>query len=177
MSEKWTDPMAVTLTLHPAVYYMTAQEQYDYIKPKLGCFNDLHFSLVAELTKAGNIHLHGLVQLRYYNHSKQTIEQRIKDAMKRPYDKKQRSPFGFIQLKQLDDDLGWFDYIFKHTLLTNYELERSPIIIDDCDVDFIGGILERKHRIFLREARKSLVPRSQDEVCELDSDDFIDEHA
>lgn len=97
---------AITITLKPMLFKNTATEQYDetYLPLhrllKALCFEH---TVVAELTKAFNVHYHGVVVMPDWGNCRK----RFVDAFR-----KSRS-FGYVCIKMIDDEQGWYDYIRK----------------------------------------------------------------
>lgn len=104
-------PYAITITLKPICYKLRPLTQYkrsitalnDLIQSELLQFADLR----PEMTKANNIHYHGVILLEQ---SKQIYANDYVCELfrKLPY-------FGFICLKELTDAEGWAAYITKQT--------------------------------------------------------------
>lgn len=118
---KLTCKYAFTLTLRPILFKKEPEHQYDltveYIADKLN--NYYNVTCIAEITKACNVHWHGVVQ---FLHNPATSVSKNFHSLFR------NDPFiGFICLKQIDDDQKWFDYITKELASTKLALGRRPI--------------------------------------------------
>lgn len=128
-SSKTTFRYAFTLTLKPVMYKYTSEEQYD--KTYLLAFKHVRsrcvdLTMVAEHTKAFNIHYHGMLKFPW---------QAGCDPRKKFVDSFRNHPFiGFVNIKQIEDEPGWIDYIKKDLKQTRDMLNRPPIIADDFTV-------------------------------------------
>ncbi|AXH78324.1 MAG: hypothetical protein [Circular genetic element sp.] len=102
MNRPMSNTHAYTLTLKPTYHNMSNHEQYLLFKSHL---NDMvktyecvyYFSV--ELTKLGNIHLHGVIDVGY-----ETNRKRIEAFLRK---------LGYIESKLLFHSQGWLDYMFK----------------------------------------------------------------
>lgn len=125
---------AVTLTLRPAHFRNKAEIQYD--RTQVVVCDVLRglgtFSLVAELTKASNVHYHALLEC---DGSQTVVAKRLNDAVRRHPD------IGFCCTKLCTDQPGWVDYMSKgfapdHKDFQDFEtvMKRKSIICDDLEV-------------------------------------------
>jgi len=117
----------LTITLKPKMYLYESEIQYDrtymYIVNRLNCaIGNGKLTMIAELTKNSNIHYHSVI-----THS-------IKDGRyigKIINDIFRRDEFvGFVNIKPLDNENGWIDYISKSFDQFYIDNDRRPIIID-----------------------------------------------
>lgn len=134
---------AFTITLHPSMYKLPIDEQYDqtYLElitrlkslPTKVC-------LIAEITQYNyNVHYHGTMQfiVKSKDHQLDFINLF-----------RQSKIFGFKNIKQVDDEDGWKSYIIKDLDKTRILLCRPPVIIDEFDNYVIQGITENKEFMF-----------------------------
>lgn len=122
-----------TVTLKPIMYKKVATDQYDatsqevltkllglsYMSPD-GKFD---LTLVSELTKNYNIHYHGIIKMPLRN-SKIHCMKRFTDEFRNS------KQLGFVNIKQIDDEPGWIDYISKDLHSTKIHVGRPPVIFD-----------------------------------------------
>lgn len=120
---------SLTVTLKPLQYKEFAEKQYDntcmYLINKLTMLN-CQYTLVAEMTKACNIHYHGTIEFlkchKNQHHRKYLIDHFRNDKM-----------IGYVCMKQITDEPGWIEYIKKDIVGTTEVLNRRPILKDDFD--------------------------------------------
>lgn len=121
---------AFTVTLKPKRWFdWPAEEQYDatamplaeYLKT-IGC----KVTLVCELTKAYNVHYHGIITLPLVKNA--NLMKRFVDSFRRSKD------YGFVNIKPIDNEIGWIEYINKSLADTCKSINRRPIIIDKFNV-------------------------------------------
>lgn len=127
MEPKESCKFAITITLLPRWYRDTATDQYDlsYLHVcKLVAGLTVKFTLIAELTNSFNVHYHGVVTMPNYGNCRK----RFVDAFRRS------KLFGFVNIKAVDNEEGWFDYIRKSIEATKEDLGRPPIINDDFNI-------------------------------------------
>lgn len=116
---------AFTVTLKPKLYDHDATEQYDntyhiLFETLLRISFKNQFTLVAEQTKAYNIHYHGIIILPLKV-----------NCMKYFHDSFRKSKiFGFVNIKQITEQQIWIDYISKSIKETRDCINRPPIIYD-----------------------------------------------
>lgn len=115
-----------TVTLKPRMYIDPSETQFDLTFSELRTIlksMNAKFTLIAELTKMGhNIHYHGTI----------TFPLTSKNVVKRFIDVFRKTKhYGFVSIKQIDNEQGWIDYISKEFIETVREVERRPIINDD----------------------------------------------
>jgi len=116
-----------TITLRPRFYKKTAEEQYDDIIPHIIKIMDLlsnKYTLIAELTKCYNIHLHGSIKFRL---TSKNLCKYFHDAFRND------TYVGFVNIRQTMDDSTWHDYISKDFTKTYNALSRRPILRDHLD--------------------------------------------
>lgn len=119
---------AFTITLRPKCFAKEPEQQYDdtseYIKRKLSSISQA-FTLVAELTKNYNVHMHGIIKFPLP----------CKDCMKE-FHKCFRNDtlVGFVNIRQIEDYQVWCKYIKKDLCHSLNGLNRRPIIYDYLDV-------------------------------------------
>lgn len=113
-----------TVTLQPRMYKEDIDKQFDKTKNELLVLLKIlsdKITLVTELTKAFNVHYHGIIQL---NGSKRKFVNMFRG------DKQ----FGFVNLSPIKSEQKVFEYISKDVRFTYDELERRPILRDDYKV-------------------------------------------
>ena len=122
---------AFTITLKPWLYKYTPSRQIadsvDVVKSGLAALG--HSTLLWELTKASNIHYHGVIEM----YTQSLTLQRIKNLHLRWNNKwRNHLEIGFTNLTQITDEQGWLAYIGKSIedntdLLTSYP---HPVLQD-----------------------------------------------
>lgn len=127
----FTQAYAFTVTLKPVLFKDIAEQQYDKTQEVL--VNTLRnfalgrsYTIVAEMTKNCNIHYHGILKCPL-NKYKNVIKS-FKDTFRHS------KVFGFVDIKVMDDEDGWIEYITKELRTTHYELNRHPKIFDGLSV-------------------------------------------
>lgn len=120
---------AFTVTLKPNLYRFTPTEQYDMTYYRIHTIlwsvaNE--YTCVAELTQNGNIHYHGIIDFIIIPNKSNMI--RFKNSFRK------ETLFGFNNIKQIDNDLKWIEYISKDLKTTKEEIDRPPIIKDEFKV-------------------------------------------
>lgn len=117
--------LAITITIKPKYHKETIENQLDLLAvDAMQILNSLScpYSLIMELTKACNAHLHGV--LRYVGHRR-----KIYDAFRNA------KICGFIYVREIDDPVKWIDYITKDITRTRQCLYcREPILRDDLKI-------------------------------------------
>jgi hypothetical protein len=115
---------AYTVTLQLKLYKDPPEEQYDTTYSKL---RDLlrsmtnYYVIVAEVTKSYNIHYHGFI---WFGNT-------VHNCMKKFHDKfRKDTMFGFVNIKQCDNDEKWLYYIMKDLKNFYEEIGRRPIVDD-----------------------------------------------
>lgn len=120
---------AFTLTLKPTMYKYTSEEQYD--KTYLNAFKHvksraMQVTMVAEHTKAFNIHYHGIVTFPI------RADRPTKNLRKVFVDSFRNHPFiGFVNIKEVTHEPEWVSYISKELKDTRAIIGRPPIIADE----------------------------------------------
>lgn len=119
---------AITITLQPKLYKYKLEEQYDrtylHVGKQLKALGT-KVDLIAEITKHNcNLHYHGI--LKFYNFKPKT------NLIIKFYDHFRMDPIiGFVNIRQMDDEQGWKDYITKEIYYTKESLDRMPIVINE----------------------------------------------
>lgn len=120
-----------TITLKPSLYNVPASVQYDKTYDELYkhlCQNfNVKLTLVAELTRNYNIHFHGTIVFIMINVHKYNVMKRFVDSFRKS------KIFGFVNIKQIEDEPGWIDYISKGFHDFTRDTNRRPILQDDFD--------------------------------------------
>lgn len=121
---------AATITLKPRMYQHRAEQQYDMTYPDivkhLECNGWKNYSIVAELTKNYNVHYHLTITFPIA-----VVVPKV-NYMKKFVDSFRKSQvFGFVNIKQIDDELGWITYMSKDLQQFIDSTGRRPIIKDD----------------------------------------------
>jgi len=117
-----------TITLKPNLFKEVAEEQYDrtYLvltKELLSLSSEV--TLVAELTRAANVHYHGMIR---FNTTKIDLRKYFIDHFRKS------KYFGFVCIKQIDNLQGWQDYIKKDLKTTKQSIGRPPVLIDQFNI-------------------------------------------
>jgi len=120
---------AFTVTLQPQLYKSSIQDQYDNtyleLSKRLKCLAST-VALIAECTPNKNIHYHGMIQFHV----------KTKDHILDFVDLFRKSKiFGYKNIKQIEDESGWLEYITKDVLHTRSILNRPPIILNEFDTN------------------------------------------
>lgn len=131
-----------TVTLQPKWFKFTATEQYDMtFTPLYQILSSLsaRFGCIAELTKAFNIHYHGVITFNLDENNKLYMKA-FNDAFRKSLF------FGFVNIKQITDEQGWINYLKKDLLDTKKLINRPPIIndwlISDSLIEDIDGMIQ-----------------------------------
>lgn len=118
-----------TVTLRPQLYGIPGQDQYDKTSDELVKHLSnicAEYTLVAELTSSYNVHYHGTVSFALKLPGPPVnLRKRFVDSFRK------NKLFGFVQIKQIDDEPGWIEYISKSLEETCNDLGRRPILKDD----------------------------------------------
>jgi len=111
---------AITFTLRPMMYRMTAVQQFSYMTTDmLNLAKRYKMTLIAELTKEHNIHYHGIVELQNHKHLDQLLNE-IRPILR----------IGRKEIEPVKDKDKWITYIYKEVKITAEILNESPIIYD-----------------------------------------------
>lgn len=118
---------AATITLQPKLYKYKPEEQYDksymHIAKQLMALGT-KVDLVAELTKNYNIHYHLVIQFVNFK-PKSNLMLMFHNAFR-------NDPIvGFVNIKQIEDEVKWLDYIMKDINITKETINRPPIILNE----------------------------------------------
>lgn len=131
---------ALTITYLPKIRKYGTEEQYarythDTIKYIQSKFLGTVMSVVCELTKSYDIHLHGIIQFNMMGLRRNiNICRYFRDAFRNhPY-------IGYVLLKPIEDEVGWINYLQKHIEDFERDVGKQPILIDDYDL-----LLDYKH--------------------------------
>lgn len=117
---------AITITLKPKLYDHDAVNQYDltYIEVYKKCKSMCNkLTLVAETTKAYNIHYHGIITFTLKPNV--NLMRMFTDAFRRD------KLFGYVNIKPIDNDEKWKEYIRKTLKEFRVDLNRPPVLCDD----------------------------------------------
>lgn len=125
---------SATITLKPRMYQYKAEQQYDMTYPDLikhlSCNGYSKMTVISELTKNYNIHYHLTITFPFDG----TLYKGFPNWQKKFVDSFRKSPvFGFVNIKQIEDELGWISYIGKSFKDFTDSTGRRPIIKDDFD--------------------------------------------
>jgi len=126
LAKKETIKYAFTVTLKPQCFKKDARAQFegtaDAIEEIL-CGLGYNVTCVAELTKNYNIHFHGIITFTkfsfYVNYQKLFVDKFRNNKV-----------FGFVNIKQMEDESGWIEYISKDFQTTFKSIYKEPIIVD-----------------------------------------------
>lgn len=114
-----------TVTLHPKLYKNTISEQYDKTNLLIALLMKqirTSSTIVAEQTKSWNLHYHIVIQFNV----------RSKNHIKDFYDLFRGSGvFGFVNIKQIEDDAGIRKYISKSLSEFKDCVGRPPVLLDE----------------------------------------------
>lgn len=129
MSESFSVDYSFTITLRPKCFTHEPEIQYDdtnfHVRARLASISP-HFTIVAEVTKAWNIHYHGIIKF--------VLKDKV-DCAKRFHARfRNDNLVGFVNIKQITDYNGWCEYIVKDLQKTTESIGRRPIIRDDYGV-------------------------------------------
>lgn len=120
---RYSNEYAITITLKPSMYHMTAVMQRNAIQGIINSLTDIKISVMVELTKSFNVHLHGTVKvpmkgLKSPEHIVNDVFRNLKDV-------------GYVCVKPIDDYPHWQSYCLKDYAVTKNELNENPVIRDD----------------------------------------------
>lgn len=122
---------AFTITLQPKLYKYKPDEQYDksymHIAKQLKALNT-RVDLVAECTKSYNLHMHGILQFINYK-PKSNLMLMFHNLFR-------NDPIvGFVNIRQIDDEIKWLDYIMKDVNVTVELISRPPMILNEINTN------------------------------------------
>lgn len=111
---RYTVDYALTITLKPHNYKHLAEDQYEKVKDEINLIfkrlrlrDNIKITLLSEMTKAYNIHLHGILAFNMDKH-------KCQDYLKYIYDIFRSSKtIGYVYVKPVVDYNIWKDYITK----------------------------------------------------------------
>jgi len=121
----YSSEFAITITLRPSMYAMTAIMQRNAIQGIMNSFENCKLSLICELTQSYNIHLHGTIKVPIKG--KKDVQHIVHDIF-RPF-----KEIGFICVKPIDDYDVWQKYCLKEYMKTLNNVGEKPVIRDDND--------------------------------------------
>lgn len=124
--------LALTVTIKPNLYRHNLSVQYDKAKKELTS-TPFKISLVSEVTKSGNLHLHGIIE-QVKAVSKGSFRQSVVDYFRT------NKVIGYIYLKEITELDVWLDYCFKDFNKSKLEFYFAPIVMIDEVDDFPKGI-------------------------------------
>jgi len=120
-----------TITLKPHLYKFTNTEQFDLtsdlLVKDLSNMGITKVTMIAENTQSFNIHYHGVITWFLTCGTMKDIRNRFIDSFRR------HKNIGFVNIKQIDDEVGWKNYISKELEETYINTDRRPILKDDFD--------------------------------------------
>lgn len=127
-----------TITLRPKCYKHEPELQYDLtfseVKNKLSSLSQA-FTLIAEVTKAYNIHYHGLIKFIYKDPKKDYMKEFCKTF-------RNHETIGFVKIDQVRDISNTIIYMSKEFDKTSNAIHRRPIIND------FFNLFEEDHDMF-----------------------------
>lgn len=123
--------LAVTFTIQPKHYKECLARQYELVKEELRV-TPFAISVVAEITKSGNLHLHGIVEAK--EPKRGTLKQHIIDHFRKA------KVVGFIYVKEITDLEKWIGYCLKDFEKTKKDLDFAPIVMLDQAISFPEGL-------------------------------------
>lgn len=125
---KWSQQYAVTITLNPTLFNLATQFQRNEIQGALNTIVEnkcAQFSLICEMTRSFNVHLHGVMRVpitkskKSMLHQCQEVFRNVKDA-------------GYVCIKPITEYKHWIFYCIKDYDKTFNELEgQSPVVINN----------------------------------------------
>lgn len=126
-----------TATLRPIWYKKSPEQQYDLVRKVF----DKHLmpfdiTAVVELTSVYNIHIHCALRLSPQEYRKFTDVLRIPNV---------NALFGRSQLKQVQYDKSYYDYMKKDIVKTMKVIDRMPILADKLQVLIYKPIEDYDH--------------------------------
>lgn len=142
----FSKPFAFTVTVYPTCYGEPPASQYDkltnHLMQILESLTPLErFSVIAETTKGYNIHYHGSIQFpveRKQNGDLRNPLGKFYDAFRGPTMRKTRTKnekvFGYVMIKEIEQEEGWIVYLTKGLKTFKEDIERKPIIHDGLNI-------------------------------------------
>lgn len=115
-----------TVTLKPNLYKYIAEEQFSrtYIALSIHlCKLSPNVTVLAELTKSMNIHYHGIIQFNI-DRAEVNLRKKFIDSFRTSKE------FGFVNIKQIEDEAGWIKYITKDLDQSRLLIGSPPILLD-----------------------------------------------
>lgn len=117
-----------TITLKPVMYHHDVDKQHDetineiLLNLTMLCNKSCDYTIVCELTKAFNIHYHGIIDLT--NSTKRKFINIFRNSSKT----------GFVNISLINDLSKTVEYIAKSIPQTHIDVGRRPIIKDDLNL-------------------------------------------
>lgn len=121
---------AITITLKPKMYRYTLAEQHAHASEEiLKLRKYCSMSIIAEITKACNIHYHGVIKMHdsTLTAMRGSVQCFVTDAFRKS------QVIGYVNLREYTDR-GWVMYVVKDTAKTILDLKEHPVICDDLDM-------------------------------------------
>lgn len=118
---------AATVTLRPQLYKYKPEEQYDrsYMEvAKMIKALDTRVDIIAELTKSFNLHYHLTIEFINFK-PKSNLMLIFHNAFRN------NKIFGFVNIRQIDNDIKWLEYIKKDLTITKNTINRPPVILNE----------------------------------------------
>lgn len=119
-----TQSFAITITIRPKYFNLSIEDQLNKAEPDILTFlSDMnaHGIITTEITKNGNLHFHGTIDINLMNKYHKNIDFFCKDYFR--FSKN----IGFICVKPITDEVQWLQYILKDYDVTKDLLDRNPI--------------------------------------------------
>lgn len=114
----------LTLTIRPMMYRMEANEQYKFLYEHLRKILDkFKCSMIAELTSENNVHYHGKIELKDFQH-RDSLFNKLRNYHKW---------FGRKTCTQLVDEPKYDEYMRKDIQKTKLLIEH-PIVMDSFNI-------------------------------------------
>lgn len=128
---KHTQQYAITLTLHPKVRKMNAEEQYEEyahqcVSELKRLFSNCKLTLICEMTKTFDIHFHGVISFDMATlRSNQNVPKMFRDSFRN------HKYIGFVLLKVIDNQSVWNEYIMKSLKDFEKDTGKFPLLINE----------------------------------------------
>lgn len=135
----WSVDYAVTITLKPKMRRLNAEEQFarlaHYFVNHWGVNKGIKATLIAELHKSYDVHLHGIISINL-----DSLDTKyLKRPMRYVHDMFRKSDLvGYVVIKQVEHYNIWCEYIMKGLGVGNEVSEAIgayPTILDDYKID------------------------------------------
>lgn len=118
-----------TITLKPIMYKDKLEDQFHKTFVELcHALNEMgKYVLIAEQTRAFNLHYHGTMEFtKSYHENTTNVRKKFVDSFRKS------KIFGFVNIKQIDLEPGWKEYISK-SFEEMKQIGIRPILKDDLD--------------------------------------------